>query len=530
MQHFASALLDVLGLDVDVDTLWYGGREVRLGAFPMGVDAQAFSSLAAGEDAAAEVAMLRRTDGPPEHLLLGIDRLDYTKGIRARLFGLERLLEREPSLRGRVRLIQVAVPSRTKIEAYDDFRRRVEELVGRINGAYATVASAPVHYMFRSLSQRQVVALYRATDTMLVTPLRDGMNLVAKEFVASRNDEDGVLVLSEFAGAASELGDAVIVNPHDVDAIATAIKTAIAMPKEERQTRMRALRRRVATYDVHYWARSFIDRLEETRARATLDVQVPSSRERITALLADLRRAEQLLLLLDYDGTLVPFATTPDAAQPDTEVRELLSDLASRRGALVHVLTGRSRETLERWLGDLPIGLHAEYGYWSRLRGGSWTATVDIATDWKEKARPYFDQVTSKTPGSIVEEKATAIAWHYRKANAAFGALQAKELKVHLAHMLRNAPVEFVQGDKVVEARVHGVHKGVVLASLLRQIRGPFVTAALGHDRSNEDLFACLPEPNACIHVGAGRSRALFRLAGPTEARAFLRSLLPTKE
>jgi trehalose 6-phosphate synthase/phosphatase len=193
-----------------------------------------------------------------EALLLGVDRLDYTKGIPRRLLAYEQLLARHPDLRGHVRLVQLAVPSREGVKAYQRIRRDVERLVGRINGAFGTAQWAPIHYLYRSVSDAELLALYRAAAVMLVTPLRDGMNLVAKEFVASRADEDGVLVLSEFTGAADELPDALQVNPYDVDGCAAAFYRALTMPRAERGARMRALRARVSEYDVHAWSSSFL--------------------------------------------------------------------------------------------------------------------------------------------------------------------------------------------------------------------------------------------------------------------------------
>ena len=230
LRHCAIALTDILGLTVDIDRVQLPGREVRLGVFPMGVDAALFQGLARDPAVEAEAEALRG-DGSVR-LLVGVDRLDYTKGIPRRLLAFERMLELHPEVREKVRLVQVAVPSRTGVEAYQDFRSLVDGLVGRINSVFGTPRWVPVHYIFRGLSPPDLVALYRAADVMLVTPLRDGMNLVAKEFVASRADGDGVLVLSEFAGASWELPEALQVNPYDTDNTAEVIFRALTMEPE----------------------------------------------------------------------------------------------------------------------------------------------------------------------------------------------------------------------------------------------------------------------------------------------------------
>ncbi|MGH7439550.1 MAG: bifunctional alpha,alpha-trehalose-phosphate synthase (UDP-forming)/trehalose-phosphatase, partial [Polyangiaceae bacterium] len=301
--HFAAAVRRLLGVGNSGDVIRVGAREVRLGVFPMGIDAAHFVRMAAEEQVVAEVEHLRRgLDG--ERMMLGVDRLDYTKGMARRLLAFERLLERDPPLRGRVRLVQVAVPSRDNVESYREYRSQVNETVGRINGAFGTVQWVPIHYVHRPLSERNLVALYRATDVMLVTPLRDGMNLVAKEFVACRTEGDGVLVLSEFAGAAAEMAEAVVVNPYDVESLANSYQRALSLPEDERRFRMEALRGRVLVNDAKRWVDSFLSSLEGVATSGRADAL--SSPEAIEALVRELAASPRVVALLDYDGTLVP--------------------------------------------------------------------------------------------------------------------------------------------------------------------------------------------------------------------------------
>lgn len=260
-RHFVDAVQKVVGGGIGADHIRVGKHEVGVGTFPMGVEADKFAELASDEEVRAEAAAIRR-DAAGRQIVLGVDRLDYTKGIPRRLEAIERLLKARPELKDQMRYIQVAVPSRGEVDSYQRFKRLVEETIGRINGTCSTLRSTPIHYVYQSVSMRQLVALYAAADVMLVTPLRDGMNLVAKEFVASRVNDDGVLVLSEFAGAAAELAGAVIVNPYDIDAVAKRLYDALSMPAAERQTRMQAMRRRVHEYDIHHWAGDFLARLE----------------------------------------------------------------------------------------------------------------------------------------------------------------------------------------------------------------------------------------------------------------------------
>ncbi len=525
--HFSSSVLRILGIPTQGDRIYADGREIRLGVFPIGVDANAFNKLAEDPGVREEAAEIR-DKARGERLLVGIDRLDYTKGIPRRLLAFERLLEREPRYRGKVRLVQVAVPSREKVPSYQEYRSQVNELVGRINGASSTVDWIPIHYVQRPLNEKQVVALYRAADVMLVTPLRDGMNLVAKEFVTSRTDEDGVLVLSEFAGAAAEMGEALQVNPYDIDAMAQAYDDALTMGEEQRRVRMRALRHRIASRDVHDWAKTFIDTLGAMRSDGVEPRAALSSAEDLAALAARLRSADRLLLLLDYDGTLVPFARAPDLAAPDRQLRDLLSALAAKPGVRVHVVSGRTRESLERWLGDLPIGLHAEHGYLSRMTPEQpWAAMEEVSVAWKADARRVLDQMTQSTPGALVEEKTSSLAWHWRMAEPELGAARAEELVRRLEEQLQAAQVDLLRGEKVIEVRPRDVTKARVVERLLSQLEPPLPTiAAMGDDRTDEDTFRALPPEAITIGVGYRPSMARYRVATPRAARALLANVV----
>jgi trehalose 6-phosphate synthase/phosphatase len=519
VRHFSSSVLRTTGAWTDVDRIPWRGRDVRLGVFPMGVDAGHWRELA-GDPAVVEE--MKNVRSGSERLLVGIDRLDYTKGISRRLLAYERLLLDHPELCEHVRMVQVAVPSRTGVGAYQGLRETVDSLVGRINGRFATSTWSPVRYLARGLAPPEVTALYRAADVLVVTPIRDGMNLVAKEFIAARTDGDGVLVLSEFTGAAAELAEAVLVNPYDLEGSADALWRALQMPAEERRIRMAALRARVETYDVHRWAREFLARLGS--ALEPPHALRPSDQPALAAAEAKIRTAPSATLLLDYDGTMVEFARTPDLAVPDGALLALLEALARRY--VVHVVSGRRRDTLERWLGALPVGLHAEHGYWSRMPGERWHGAVIDPSGWLPQVRDILEEYAARTPGALVEEKTAGLAWHYRAADPEYGAAQAGDLLLHLATLLSNAPAEVLIGDHVVEIRPQGVNKGQVVQAVVAHAPRGTLVGALGDDRTDEDLFAALPPGSISVHVGPAASRAELRVRNVTEARAFLRGLL----
>ena len=525
LRHFATSLTDILGHSVEIDRVQLPGREVRLGVFPMGVDASAFATLA-GDPAVQAEAQAIRGDGSMR-ILVGVDRLDYTKGIPRRLLAFERMLELHPELRERVRLVQVAVPSRTNVGAYQDFRSLVDGLVGRINGAFGTPRWVPVHYIFRGLSEPDLVALYRAADVMLVTPLRDGMNLVAKEFIASRTDGDGVLVLSEFAGAAWELPEALQVNPYDVDGAAEVYYRALTMPREERRARLAPLRTRVHTFDVHRWVASFLECLGEVTPAGTRPGAIAGGAAARRALAQRMADTDSLLLLLDYDGTLVPFTPTPELARPDAEVLTLLRALATRPDTEVHLVSGRPQDILEEWLGELPIWLHAEHGFVSRdPETRHWVAAAEVGGSWREPVLAILRETTQRTPGSRVEVKTAALAWHYRMADQETGARRANELRLHLSQLLSNQPVEILPGNRVIEIRPYGVHKGRIVPPLGAERLAATAILAIGDDRTDEDLFGALPPEAITIRVGPGDTRARFRLDGVVPVRLLLQSLV----
>ena len=525
LRHFMTSLLHLEGVEADIDVVRTGDRAVRVGVFPMGIDADGFASLASDPDVAERVAAIR-SDAGGRRIVLGIDRLDYTKGLPRRLQAVERLLEIEPALRDGMRYIQVAVPSRGEVDAYQDFRRFVEERVGRMNGAFGTLRSLPVHYVHQSLSMPDLVALYCAADVMLVTPLRDGMNLVAKEFVASRVDDDGVLVLSEFAGAAEELPDAVTVNPYDIEGVADSLRRALAMSPAERRARMRGLRRRVSGHDVHTWARTFLAQLDAARAIHAGSVVAPPSPS-LGMALAGARHAP-LRLLLDYDGTLVPFARSPELAIPDDDLLLLLHELSAARGIEVEIVSGRSRGTLERWFGHLSIGLWAEHGFWRRrVSQRKWEPAAAVGIDWMDRLKPIIDQFVSATPGSRLETKSASLAWHYRGAARQFGARQAHELRMLFGHLLSNQPLEVVEGRKVIEVRLRGASKSMVAERVRAETRPGTVIVAIGDDRVDEELFRALPPSSLTVAVDRRHTIAKYRLDDYKAVRRELRGLVP---
>jgi len=350
-----------------------------------------------------------------------------------------------------------------------------------------------------------LAGLYSASDVMLVTPLRDGMNLVAKEYIACRTDGTGVLVLSELAGAASELGEAIQVNPNDTLGMAEALRQGLEMPPEEQAKGMAVMRERLRRYGVVRWAEEFLGELAEERTRTDQNLLSGEVRRHVVR---DFRAAARRLLLCDYDGTLVPIQQHPRLAVPDPELLSMLARLAAR--ADVVVISGRDRATLEGPFGRLPLALVAEHGAWVRERGGAWARRQGLSDAWKPRVRDIMEIYVDRLPGAFIEEKESGLAWHYRRADPDLASLRVKELTDHLIALTENVQASILEGNKVIEVRPFGVGKGAAAQAFLAKDYD-FILA-VGDDTTDEELFQALPEHAYSVRVGSSNSFARFNV------------------
>ncbi len=465
-QYFLRCVLRILGYEHNMGNLAVEDRMVRAETFPMGIDYRKYADASLSDEAERERTLLR-TSLEGCKAIISVDRLDYSKGILNRLHAYEIFLARNPDRHGKVVLVLLVVPSRIGVIDYQQMKRQIDEYVGKINGCYGTVAWTPIRYLYKYESLYPLVALYSMSDVALVTPLRDGMNLVAKEYIAARADQTGVLILSEMAGAAKELGEAIIINPNDAGAVAEALREALDMPIEEQERRNRIMQTRLERYDVVRWADDFIEKLKEThrdRERLHASLVSPAEREK---LLEEYRKAKKRVFFLDYDGTLVPFSSYPAMARPDEDVLQLLHDIANDPANEIVIISGRDRHVLQEWFGTLNINLVAEHGGWLREKGKDWHLTVDSPADWKPHLSPLLERYSDRLPGAFVEEKDCSLAWHYRMADQELSSIRAKELMDDLVHFTANIDVQIIQGNKVIEVRSAGINKGAAADILL---------------------------------------------------------------
>jgi trehalose 6-phosphate synthase/phosphatase len=523
VQHFIQSAKMVLHVENQFNTMQYEGRTMRADLFPIGIDYGRFRQALFNEVTAnISVALEERFIG--QKIIFSVDRLDYTKGLISRLEGFEAFLRDRPHWRGKVVFILNIIPSRDVIASYVDMRREVEEKVSAVNGRFSSLSWQPIIYRYNHLGFEELCALYQSADVALITPLRDGMNLVAKEYVASCLDK-GVLILSELTGAASELNEAIQVNPTDTAEVAEAIETALTMPVTEQQDRMAFMQRRLAGYDVIKWITDFIDMLGQVRAERERTQVGLLDGDTTTALIESFRNAAKRCILLDYDGTLAPYQKLPSQARPAKEVLQFLADFSEDPSNEVVIISGRDADTLTQWLGHLPLTLVAEHGALIRYRGGDWQEQVSESPAWKDQIRPLLELFVTRCVGSFIEEKRNTLAWHYRNTHPDLGFNRSRELRNSLLQFTANTPLQVIDGNKVLEVRLIGIDKGAGAQKIADYFQPDFMLC-IGDDTTDEDMFRVLRDRAYTIRVGSGATEAKYTLWSQTQVLPLLRKLV----
>jgi len=523
VQHFLSSVKMLLGVDNYFHNLQYQDRLIRIDLFPIGIDYNKFHQMVADPEV-EEIRTKIRAQFEDRKLVFSVDRLDYTKGLMQRLNGFEYFLERYPEWREKMVFVLNVVPSRDTIPAYNDRKKQIEEKIGTINGRFSTISWQPLIYRYNHLPFRDLVALYQAADAALITPLRDGMNLVAKEYVASSLGR-GVLILSELAGAASELSEAILVNPTDTSEVASSITRALAMPLYEQRNRISLMQRRLQEYDVFKWVNDFMDQLQQVKAEQRKQKVKVLDEKTLTSIRRHYQRSSNRCLLLDYDGTLVPFSRIPSEAAPDNSVKDILSKLSADPKNHVVIISGRDLSSLDRWLGSLPVTLVAEHGASTRPRNGSWQQMVSVSDLWKEEIRRVMQAFVIRCAGSFIEEKTNTIAWHYRNTQTGLGFSRSRELLNTLSQLIQNTTLQVIDGNKVVEVRISGFDKGASALRILGETDPDFVLC-LGDDTTDEDMFKALEGEAYTIKVNNGASAAQYTILSQQQVLPLLNSLL----
>lgn len=529
-RHFLMTVQRLLGIPTKVNEVFFDDRPVKIAAHALGVDYQNLSKLAKN---------IKLSSQPVESLgekssirFLGIDRLDYTKGLPERLQSFREFLTLYPEYIGKATLVQICVPSRQDIGSYNRIRAQVERLVGQINGEFSRPSYTPIQYIFRSQPLEEIIRLYKSSDVCLVTPLRDGLNLVCKEYVAAKDQLDGCLILSEFAGAASEMGEALQVNPYDITGVAKAMKRALDMPKDERQKRMGALRNRIEQNDNITWAKKFMRSWLTHIEEATLESETFTHMQQ-QKVLDELSRKKRLFIFLDYDGTLTPIVQRPEMAIPTEKLKRILTDLTQVTKITPTIITGRPRSFCEKYLGDLNVNFIAEHGSFIKEKADNkWHQPLQLPAEEFEKSKPdvirMLQMYVDSVPGSHIEKKETCIVWHYRESEPNFASEQARILGESLQQMLAKTSLSVYHGKKTLEIRQTLAHKGFGVEYILEKDHWSPEEDALitvGDDVTDEDMHRVHVKNNISIHIGKSNAYSKYHLATPEDLYIFLQLL-----
>jgi trehalose 6-phosphate synthase/phosphatase len=521
LRHFCSTVRRLLDIEPELTHIPSGGHITALGVYPIGINAPKFEQTLDSKEFHQRREEFRLAH-EGKRLVVSVERMDYTKGILHRLEAIDNFLAGSDKTDA-IRFVFVSVPSREGIEEYQHLVEEVESRVGQLNGKYATLLNSPIHFIHGSIPFVDLCAMYALADIALVTPLIDGMNLVAKEFIACQRENAGLLILSEFAGAAEELFNAILVNPYDSAAVAGTLTDALALPTEEKRNRILPMRDRVMRYDARHWARSFIDDLISgpiSDAR-TVEADIREAREQVGQAVS---AGKRIALFLDYDGTLREIELDPRAATPNAGIETLLHRLGQQPNVDVTVISGRSQEDMEAFLGGHPFRLIAEHG--ASLRGPGkkeWERSDrNVNYAWKEELLAILRLYEQAIPGSTIEEKHSSIVWHYRKADEDFGAWKAKQLTEELSALTANYPIKVRHGKKMVEVTAAENNKGAAVARVLEQNDNYEIALCAGDDLTDESMFELSRPRLLTIKVGIGPTQARFRVSDPATFRRFL--------
>ncbi|MEH0157996.1 bifunctional alpha,alpha-trehalose-phosphate synthase (UDP-forming)/trehalose-phosphatase [Limibacter armeniacum] len=523
-RHFMSSVSRIAGYPNSMGTIKMANRIISVDAFPMGIDYDKFEKAARSKETYEKVDKYKSLFAN-QQVVLSIDRLDYTKGIKRRLYAFDKFLEMYPEYIGKVVLVLLVVPSRDKVDQYQQLKEEIDTLVGKIDGKYSTIDWTPIQYFYRSFSFDGLSALYSKADVALITPLRDGMNLVCKEYVASKVTQKGVLILSEMAGAAKELSEAILINPNDEAEIVEALKQALEMPEIEQRNRLLEMQEKLKRYSVHRWVEVFVEELLNVKDRqAKMNIKLLGNKQQ-KKLKKHYDESKKRIFFLDYDGTLKGFSKDPKAVKPDPELIDLLQDLCADPHNRVIIISGRDRYTLSEWMQDVKLDIIAEHGIWMCKNGGDFHTIEPLSQDWKQKISSIMERYVDRTPGSFLEYKDYSIAWHFRKADPEFGDMRARELIETLHYLTANMNLQTMWGNKVIEVKSRDVNKGKAALKWLNEDKYDFVFTA-GDDVTDEDTFTVMPEDAYCVKVGLDATAANYNVKSFKDIRTLLRSLI----
>lgn len=523
MRHFISAIYRVLDLNCNLDEISLKDRIVHVDAFPMGINYEQYHRAPSLPEVKKISKRLIEELGN-QTIVLSVDRLDYSKGILHRLNGFANFLENHPEYHKKVSLAMIVVPSRDAVDRYADLKTRIDQYIGKINGMYSTLGWTPVYYFYQSFPFNELVALYDIADIAMVTPLRDGMNLVAKEYLATKRGKPGVLILSEMAGAAIELTDAIIINPNDTQEIEAAILQALTMPKKEQRIRLKNMQKRISTQTVKKWANDFVKELLYISKQNNEIFQKIVGKRQLSQIKKEYDQAYTRLILLDYDGTLSPFVKNPEDAVPSKELLNLLKKMTTDKKNKVVINSGRNRQVMDKWFKGIDLDFAAEHGAFFK-ENHKWHKNVQEKITWDDEILRIIEHTIDKTPRSRMEIKDSSLVWHYRNVDVWLAELRQKQLINALMGPASRLNLQIVPGNKIVEIKSPDFNKGSEVKRLLGKNNYDFILA-IGDDTTDEDMFHALPPGGVSIKVGHFSPAAKYRIPVQSSVIPFFENLI----
>jgi len=531
-RHFLSSVKRIVNKEVRFNKITHDNRIIKVDSFPMGIDYQKFENAAKQNQEQSKKEKTTVQLRLDEHLnqsdsakmVLSIDRLDYTKGIPNRVRAFEYFLNKYPEYKEKIRLIMLAVPSRSEVPQYQKLKRETDELVGRVNGEFSTVSWTPIWYFFRAMPFENLIDLYTSSDVALITPVRDGMNLVAKEYIATRTEQDGVLVLSEMAGASKELGEALLINPFNFEEIADTLKQAIEMPVKEQKRRMKNLQKRISRYTVERWAEEFMTALDSSQNVSQYIQAEAFTKHQQNKVLQATTSSKSTLLLLGYNGTLVDYTYETNDKKPDAELLTLLTSIADLPNVEFCITSCSPKEDLDKWFADMDCRLISDHGAYYR-KHNIWTELESLKTDWMEDVIPVLETFVDRTPGSKLEINRFSLSWYYGDTDLELGEKRFIEMRTVLTSLTANTDLSVFHGNKVVEIKSNKVSKGYAAVQILKEKEFDNIIA-IGDDWTDEYMFEDLPDHAHTIKVGLKETNARYYLKKVNEVRNFLQKMI----
>ena len=531
-RHFLSSVKRILRKEVSFNRVNLETREVVVNTFPMGIDyekfrnaAQSHLDMATDEKSDLKKQLeLHKEVADEGKLILSIDRLDYTKGVVKRIEAFELFLTKYPQYLEKVRLVMLTVPSRSSVSDYQRLKKETDEIVGRVNGKFATINWTPIWYYYRAMAFDDLIDLYMTSDIAMITPVRDGMNLVAKEFVATRVKGDGILILSEMAGASKELYESILVNPFDLNQMADALLQAIKMPAEEQKKRNMSMQKRLRRYSVEHWAKEFMMALKNKKHNTEESYAIKISDKIQEIILKKFRSSEKRMFFLDYDGTLVGYNQDPELAIPDKSLIETVQNLVDLPNTEVAIVSGRDQHFIEKWFGKLSISLVAEHGHFIKHKNQGWVCKETQYKNWKDDILPLLETFTDRTPGTLIEEKLNSLVWHYRKTDPELASERVVELKTVLNSLISD-DLNILDGDKVIEVVSSRYNKGTAVSEIIGDKESDFIIC-FGDDVTDEFMFNDLPPQAINVKVGKKMTQAEYYIDNPAAVKSLLKTLI----